>query len=128
MTTTTDPATAFFDDLGGRGPEPMLRNVSGTVRFDLVSGKKTERWLVTIRNGDLAVSRRNVSADTVIRTSRSLFDALVDGETNLFAAMLRGEVEIEGDYGLLILLRRLLRKRMAVRGPERPAGYARRQR
>jgi hypothetical protein len=42
--------------------------------------------------------------------------------------MLRGEVEIEGDYGLMIILRRLVRKRMAVRQPERAAGYARRQR
>ena len=128
MTTTGDPVAAFFDDLGGREHEPLLRNVSGTVRFDLVSGRTTERWLVAIRKGNLAVSRRNVAADTVIRMSRSLFEALVEGETNLFSAMLRGEVEIDGDYGLMIILRRLLRKRMAVRRPERAAGYARRQR
>jgi putative sterol carrier protein len=127
VTTTGDSVTAFFDDLGGREYEPVLRNVSGTVRFDLVSGKSTERRLVAIRRGNLAVSRRNVSADAVIRMNRSLFEALVEGETNPFAAMLRGEVELEGDYRLMILLRRVLRKRGAVRQPERAAGYARRR-
>jgi putative sterol carrier protein len=127
VTTTGDPVTAFFDDLGGQEHEPMLRNVTGTIRFDLVSGKTTGRWLVAIRKGNLTVSHRNGAADTVIRMSRRLFEALVVGETNLFAAMLRGEVEIEGDYGLVIMLRRLLRRRMAVRGPTMAAGYARRQ-
>jgi putative sterol carrier protein len=128
VTTTGDSVTAFFEDLGGREYEPVLRNVSGTVRFDLVSGKTTERWLVAMRKGNLAVSRRNVAADAVIRMDRRFFEALVEGETNLFAAMLRGEVEIDGDYGLMIILRRLVRKRMAVRQPERAAGYTRRQR
>ena len=105
----------------------MLQKVTGTIRFDLVSGKTTERWLVAIRKGNLAVSRRNVAADTVIRLSRRLFEALAEGETNIFTAMLRGEVELEGDYGLVIMLRRLLRTRMAVRQPEKAAGYSRRQ-
>ena len=127
MTTTGDPVTAFFDDLGGRAYEPVLRNVSGTVRFDLASGKTTERWLVAMRKGNLAVSRRNAAADTVIRLSRRRFEALVEGEMNLFTAMLRGEVELEGDYRMLILLRRVVRKRMAAHRPGAAAGYARRQ-
>jgi putative sterol carrier protein len=127
VTTTGDQVAAFFDDLGGPEYEPMLRNVSGTVRVDLASGKSTERWLVAIRKGNLAVSRRNVAADTVIRMNKRLFEALVEGETNLFAAMLRGEIEIDGDYGLMIVLRRLLRKRMTVRPPERVAGHTRRR-
>jgi putative sterol carrier protein len=126
MTTTEDPVTAFFADLERPRYEPVLRNVSGTVRVDLTKGKATERWLVAIRKGDLAVSRRNAAADTVIRMDRRLFEALVAGEANLFSAMLRGEVEIEGDYGLMILLRRLLRRRMGV-PPERSAADARRQ-
>ena len=124
---TEDAVTAFFEDLGNRGYEPLLRNVSGTVRFDLVSGKTTERWLVTIRNGNLVVSRRNSAAETVIRLSRTLFEAAVDGVTNLLAATLRGEVVVEGDYRLMIMVRRLLRKRLAVSRPETAAGYARRQ-
>ena len=125
---TEDAVTAFFEDLGSRGYEPLLRNVSGTVRFDLVSGKTTERWLVAIRKGNLAVSRKNVAADTTMRLSRTLFEAVVSGETNLLSAMLRGEVVLEGDYRLMILVRRVFRKRLALPQTERAAGYAQRQR
>jgi predicted lipid carrier protein YhbT len=93
-----------------------------------VSGKTTERWLVAIRKGKLAVSRRNAAADAVFRLSRTLFEAVASGETNLLPATLRGEVVLEGDYRLLIAVRRLLRRRLAVRQPERAADDARRQR
>jgi len=124
---TEDAVTAFFEDLGSRGYEPLLRNVSGTVRFDLVSGKTTERWLVTIRKGNLGVSRKNVAADTTMRLSRALFAAAASGETNVLSAMLRGDVVLEGDYRLMIVVRRLFRKRLAVGQSEKAAGYARRQ-
>jgi putative sterol carrier protein len=125
---TGDAVAAFFEDLSNRGHDPLLRSVSGTVRFDLVSGKKTERWLLEIRKGSLSVSHRNVAADTVMRLSRTLFEAVARGETNLLPALLRGEVTLEGDYRLMIMVRRLLRRRLAVRKPRTAAGYARRQR
>ena len=122
-----DAVTAFFEDLASRKYEPLLRNVSGTVRFDLASAKMTERWLVAIRKGKLAVSHSNAAADTVFRLSRTLFEAVANGETSVFTAMLRGEIEIEGDYRLVIIVRRLLRRRLAVPQPEQAARYARRQ-
>jgi SCP-2 sterol transfer family len=125
---TADAVTDFFEDLSNRGHDPLLRSVTGTVRFDLVSGKTTERWLLEIRKGDLSVSHRNVAAGTVMRLSRTLFEAVARGETNLLPALLRGEVMLEGDYRLMIMVRRLLRRRLAVRQPRTPAGYARRQR
>ena len=122
-----DAVTAFFEDLGSRGYDPLLRSVSATVRFDLVSGKTTERWLLTIQKGNLSVSHRNVRADAVIRLSRDLFGGAASGETGLLPAMLRGEVVLEGDYRLMIMVRRLLRNRLAVPRREVAAGYARRQ-
>lgn len=124
---TGDAVTAFFEDLGSRGYEPLLRGVSAVARFDLVSGKTTERWLLTIQKGNLSVSHRNVRADAVVRMSRDLFEAVAGGETTLLPGMLRGEVVLEGDYRLMILIRKLLRTRLAVRRPEAVAGYARRQ-
>jgi len=124
---TGDAVTAFFEDLGNRGYEPLLRSVSAVARFDLVSGKTTERWLLTIQKGNLSVSHRNVRADAVIRLSRDLFEAVASGRTTLLPAMLRGEVVLEGDYRLMILIRKLLRTRLAVRRPQAAAGYARRQ-
>jgi hypothetical protein len=125
MAPTGDAVTAFFEEESSRGYEPLLRSVSGTVRFDLVSGKTTERWLVTIRKGNLAISRRNAAADTVMRLSRTLFEAVIKGETNLLPGLLRGEVVIEGDYRLMIMVRRLFRTRLTA-SQAGPAGYARR--
>jgi putative sterol carrier protein len=125
---TGDAVTAFFEDLGSRGHDPLLRNVSAVVRFDLARGKTTERWLLAIQKGNLSVSHRNVRADAVIRLSRDLFERVASGETTLLPAMLRGEVVLEGDYRLMIMIRRLLRTRLAARRPEAAAGYARRRR
>jgi putative sterol carrier protein len=124
---TEDAATAFFEDLGSQGYDPLLRSVSGAVRFELVSGKTTERWLVTIRKGELTVSHRNIAADAVIRLSRALFERVASGQTNIFPAVLRGEVVLEGDYRLMAAIRRLFRARLAARQPQKAAGYARRR-
>lgn len=128
MTPTGDAVAAFFDDLRSRGHEPSLSKLSGTLRFDLGTGKTTERWLVSIRKGDLAVSRRNGAADSVIRAQKALFERAARGETNMFSAMLRGEVVLEGDYRLMVGVRRLFRERLASRRTRGTAGYAKRQR
>jgi putative sterol carrier protein len=127
MAPTGDAVAAFFEDLSSGGDESLPRSVSGTVRFDLVNGKNTERWLIVIRKGDVAVSRRNAAADTVIRLRRTLFEAMVNGETNLLPAILRGEVTLEGDSRLMIMVRRLFRTRLAVSRAGWSAGYAKRQ-
>jgi putative sterol carrier protein len=103
----TDPTAEFFEELGTRGSEPLLRRTTGTVRFDLSSGKRTERWLVAITTGDLAVSRRNLRADCVVSTDRALFDDIVTGKTHAVAAALRDELRIEGDVRLVVAFQRL---------------------
>ena len=77
-----DSTAQFFDELGRRGHEPLLEKTSGTIRVDLKDGKKTERWLVAITKGDLAVSRQNAAADCVISADRALFDGIASGKTN----------------------------------------------
>ena len=121
-----DPTADFFDELARRGHEPLLAKGTGTLRFDLVDGKRTERWLVTVKKGDIGVSHRNVQADCVVRADRALFEAIARGEQNAMAAILRGSVDVEGSVGLLVLFQRLFP------GPPRSrrrhtAGYARRQ-
>ena len=110
----SDPTGEFFDELGRRGHEPLVRKATGTARFDVVDGERTRRWLVTIDKGDISVSRRNAGADCVLRAERASFDRAVTGELNFMAAVLRGEVEVRGDPRLLVLLRRLFP------GPPRP--------
>ena len=104
---TSDSIAEFFAELGRRGHEPLLEKAKGSARFDVADGKRTERWLLTIDKGDLAVSRRNIAADCILRVDRSSFERAVAGELNLMAAVLRGEVAVGGDPRLLVLLRRL---------------------
>ena len=98
--------TTFFDELAQRGYEPTLAKASGTARFEIRNGK-TERWLLTVDKGRLSVSRRNTRADTVVRSDRQTFDRVAAGRENVLAAVLRGEIAIEGDSRLLVGLQRL---------------------
>jgi len=85
----------------------MLRNARGTLRFDLVNGKSKAQWTVTLKKGDVSVSRSTAKADCVVTTDRPLFNAIVRGERNAFAAILRGEIHMEGDVELLVLFQRV---------------------
>ncbi len=123
----TDATAEFFDELSRRGHEPLLEKASGTLRIDVVDGKRTDRWLVTVEKGDVGVSRRNMRADCVIRTDRALFDGLASGKVNMMAAVLRGALGVEGDVGLLVLFQRLFPGPPKSRGRRHTAGYARRQ-
>jgi putative sterol carrier protein len=103
----TDTTTEFFNQLEARGHQPALEKATGTLRFDLTDGKRKTRWLVAIERGDVAVSHRNAKADCVARADKRMFDAIVGGEQNAVAAMLRGELSVEGDRELMVLFQRL---------------------
>jgi len=117
---TSDAIAEFFAELGRRGHEPLLENASGSARFDVADGKRTERWLLTIDKGDLSVSRKNAAADCVVRVGRAAFERAVKGKFNLMAAALRGEFTIGGDPRLLVLLQRLFPR--PSRRRRRPSG------
>jgi hypothetical protein len=105
---TADPTAAFFDELAQRGYDPVVGQGQGTVRFDLVDDGRTVRWLVAIDLGRIAVSRKNERADCVIHTRKALFDRIATGEVNAWAAMLRGQIGVEGDPQVLVVFQRLL--------------------
>lgn len=99
--------TEFFEELGTRGHEPLLEKATGTIRFDLSNGKRKARWLVTIKKGDVTVSHANARADCVTRADQALFEQIVTGEENAFAAVLRGAMSVEGRPELLVYFQRL---------------------
>jgi predicted lipid carrier protein YhbT len=103
----TDPTAAFFEELAGRGHEPLLQKAKGSTRFDIVDGRRTLRWLVTFDKGNIGVSRRNVSADCVLRSDKVLFDRVASGKQNAVAAVLRGDIGVEGDWRMLVRIQRL---------------------
>jgi predicted lipid carrier protein YhbT len=120
----TDATVEFFERLSERGVEPSLRKANATVRFDLTNGKRTERWFVRLDKGVIAVSRRNARADCVVSTDSAMFGRIASGETNALTALLREEVNVEGDVNVLVLFQRLLpdpprsRKRPRTSAPE----------
>jgi ubiquinone biosynthesis protein UbiJ len=116
-----DPIAQFMEGLAASVHEPALAKASGTVRFDVAAGKRTERWLVTVTKGGLQVSRRNGRADAVVRAPRSLFEQLVQGKANPTAAFLRGALTLEGDLDLLVLVQRLFPRPVAAHGRRRAA-------
>jgi putative sterol carrier protein len=115
----TDATAEFFGALAQSGHEPLLEKAKGTVSFELTNGKRVERWLVAVDNGDVNVSRRNAKADCTVRVKKDLFEAIVAGEANAMAAVLRGAVAIEGEMQLVALFQRVF--------PSPPAKRARRR-
>lgn len=104
---SNDPTARFFAELAERGHDPLLRKASGTTRIDVVDGRRTHRWLIDVANGDIAVSRGNGDAACVIRADKAVFDRIASGRLNAVAAVLRGEVAVDGDWRLLVRMQRL---------------------
>jgi putative sterol carrier protein len=103
-----DATTEFFGALAARRHEPALAKATGTVRVDLMDGRRrTGGWLIAIDEGDVEVSRRRGGADCVIRVEKGVFDGIVSGRVNAIAAVLRGAAQVEGDLRLLVLFQRL---------------------
>jgi hypothetical protein len=107
METMADPVGEFFDGLAERGHEPLLQNVSGTLRFELVDGERVEHRYLTIKNGDIVISHKDAEADAVVRTSKVLFEGMTAGRVNAMAATLRGAVVPRGNLALVVAFQRL---------------------
>ena len=107
MAARQDPTERFFVELAAREHEPLLRKASGTTRFDIVDGSRTRRWLVAVDKGDIAVSRGGGKATCVVRAQKAVFDRIASGRLNAVAAVLRGDLAVDGDWRLLVRMQRL---------------------
>ena len=112
----TSPTSAFFDDLRARGREPLLATAKGTIRVEVTDGPRVERWLVEVDRGSLEVTEDSRVADCTLRADRAFFDRLVSGRENAVASVLRGALDVEGDWALLLLFQRLFRGPNEVSG------------
>ena len=81
--------------------------MSGRVRFDIVEGRRTRHWLVTIESGDITVSPRQGKADCTMRADIDVFDRLARGVDNAMAATLRGAPTCAGEVDLLLAVQKL---------------------
>jgi hypothetical protein len=91
-----DLITEFFDQVGRHDYEPRLDWADGTIRFDVRDGEHIDHWLVTIKHGIFRVSREDQPATVVVGVDRGVFDHLIDGSENVYAAWLRDELRIAG--------------------------------
>lgn len=119
-----DPTDRFFAQLAAREHEPLLRKASGTTRMEVVEGRRTRRWLIAVDKGDITVRRGSGEAACVVRADKAVFDRIVSGRLNAVAAVLRGELAVEGDWRLLVLVQRLFPGPPRKRASRRVAGYS----
>ena len=103
-----DPITQFFAALDEPGHLATFEGDSATVRFDVLDGKKAQRWHVAITGGDVAVSHSNAAADATVRVDRPHLEAMVTGRLNAQAAFLRGLFTCEGSVSALMMFQRCL--------------------
>jgi hypothetical protein len=103
----TDATTEFFNALSQRRFEPMLQGVNATVRFDITDVGRVSHWLLAVSDGELGVSPGEGTADCVVGADRRLFDGVASGRVNMVAALARGELSVEGNPELLVLIQRL---------------------
>jgi hypothetical protein len=96
---TDDDGERFLTALASRGFEPLLAKVSGTLAIHLVDGPDTTRWFLGVDKGHVTVERGTREADSTL--------TLVRGQANATAAVLRGEVQIDGSLEVLMALQRI---------------------
>jgi putative sterol carrier protein len=102
----------------------LLEGMSGTVLVELIGhGAEPQRWYVHIRRGDVTVSHEGSAPDCILSTDAGTFEAIVAGEINAFAAMLRGLLEVEGQIHLLVALQAFFRPSGGA-ADQPTAGYA----
>ncbi|QOC91656.1 SCP2 sterol-binding domain-containing protein [Micromonospora craniellae] len=112
----------FFDDLV-RGGGRMLRQVSGTLRFDLRYPDHVDHWRVRIDRGRVTVSRGDAApADTVISTDEMLFLQMARGEVKPLPAWLRNDFSADGEFRLVLMLERIFAPPPGARHPREVAG------
>jgi hypothetical protein len=100
----------------------FLRRARGTLRFDLVEGDTTQRFLVELDGGEVTVSERRGTPDATVVVGKDLFAGMLEGTVNAMAAALRGTLQVEGDLGLVVLFQRVFPGPPArLAKPSRPA-------
>jgi putative sterol carrier protein len=90
-------------------PQPLLANTRGTLLFELRDGDETRWTLVSVDNGNVGVEAvaGAQDADATVRGERTLIEAIAQGRANAMAAILRGELRVEGDSELLMDFQRI---------------------
>jgi hypothetical protein len=101
-----DPIDQFFASLAAPGRISTFEGESASVRFDV--GTDGATWCVRVTDGAVAVSKARDPADAVVRIGRRDLEAIVTGQLNAQAAILRGLLTCEGSIAAVIMFQRCL--------------------
>ena len=111
----------FFEQMNDRGYEPLLAKATGTLCVELVDGGQSDRYFITITKGAVFVSRGEAEVHCRVSGCMPLFERVVQGEVNAMAAVLRGDMTVDGDPGILLLFNGCFLVARTGRTPERAA-------
>jgi putative sterol carrier protein len=106
--TAPDAISQFFADLAQPGHLATLESESASLRFDVKDGASVQQWYVTVHDGDVAVTRRGDPADAVVTADRPHLEAIMAGQMNGTAAVLRGVLDCQGSMAALVMFQRCL--------------------
>ena len=107
MAKAADPTAAFFDELATRTDEPLLRKATGAAQLEIVDGRTVRRWVLEVDKGRISVRKGSGAATCVMRADKAVFDKIATGKLNAVAAVLRGDLAVDGDWRLLVRMQRL---------------------
>ncbi len=106
--TGPDAIGQFFADLAQPGHLATLESESASLRFDVKDGASVQQWYVTVHDGDVAVTHRGDPADAVVTTDQPHLEAIMSGQMNAMAAVLRGVLDCQGSMAALVMFQRCL--------------------
>ncbi len=108
MADSADLIGGFFATLAEAGQLATFGQASATLRFDITDGALTEYWYLTVRKGQVTVTRDEGPADAIMHAAGQHFEAMVSGRLNSQAAMLRGLLTCEGSMAACVMFQRCL--------------------
>jgi putative sterol carrier protein len=94
----------FFESLEGRVDASRTAGMNNSYLFD-VDG--AGQWLVSVDDGNVAVTEGAGDADVTISTTEDNFMKIVRGEQNPAAAYMSGKIKVKGDMGAAMKLQKL---------------------
>jgi hypothetical protein len=115
----SDPTARLFDRISRLGRVDALAGVDGRLRFDVHVADRVERRAIIVHRGQISVAHDVDDPDCVVDVDKELLDRMAAGQTNAMTALLRGDMMVSGDVGLLVLLERLLPGPAGAHGPRR---------
>ena len=117
-----DTAPDFSSSLSASARVGLVRKISGTIRIDVADARDEVPTLVVIDKGEVTVRREHSRADCVISGNHEVLDRIISGQSNMFTALLRGELSVSGDSELLVLFQREFSRYRASHDQTRATG------